>query len=493
MGSLILHSRFGHLWSMSSFEAPTTQSSRASSVQADRSQRQASHSHLHPEDAFYANSPPRRDSRQYDQNGKLTTNGDVRRRGNQRRSRSRRERTGNTVPKGQWRKLLWVKQSYPDNYTDEETFLDHLQRNPRLQPYEFWPLVADSTIIVQHVCSVVIFVCAFAGIYLKRVKPETVVGWATLGTVAGWVVRDYWQSREEAEAAVVAEEPQQEARVSEDMERASMSPASEDANFGMPFKEQHVPLAMTPDALLSQPHSRNPSMASAAASSAAVSPTLANGDMQTAIPPTPTHLPPWTDESSVLPSRMRERLATAKSAILIYCSLLGLSPILKSLTMSTSSDSIWALSSWLMVLNVMTFDYGASHEAKFPAPLSTNAALMASTVLASRLPSTTHVFSLTLFSIEVFGLFPVFRRHLRHHSWTGHLWLTGFLVVLASGGLSMTISGGGYIMGIAGVVLGSLLSCLIMGMTSWWLIGLQRYKNEIHGPWDPARPVIRRH
>jgi phosphatidylinositol glycan class C protein len=190
---------------------------------------------------------------------------------------------------------------------------------------------------------------------------------------------------------------------------------------------------------------------------------------------------------------MRERLATAKSAILIYCSLLGLSPILKSLTMSTSSDSIWALSSWLMVLNVMTFDYGASHEAKFPAPLSTNAALMASTVLASRLPSTTHVFSLTLFSIEVFGLFPVFRRHLRHHSWTGHLWLTGFLVVLASGGLSMTISGGGFIMGVVGVVLGGLTICLSMGMTSWWLIGLQRYKNEIHGPWDPARPVIRRH
>ena len=44
-----------------------------------------------------------------------------------------------------------------------------------------------------------------------------------------------------------------------------------------------------------------------------------------------------------------------------------------------------------------------------------------------------------------------------------------------------------------GVILGGVVTLLGMGATSWWLIGLQRYKNEIHGPWDPARPVIRRH
>lgn len=144
-----------------------------------------------------------------------------------------------------------------------------------------------------------------------------------------------------------------------------------------------------------------------------------------------------------------------------------------------------------MAINVFFFDYGADASSKFPASLSTNAALMASTVLASRLPSTTHVFSLTLFSIEVFGLFPVFRRHLRHFSWTGHLVLTALLVVLASGGLGVVGSGGGVVMGVVGVVLGSVVCLGGMGVTSWWLIGLQRYKNEIHGPWDPARPVIR--
>jgi phosphatidylinositol glycan class C protein len=181
-----------------------------------------------------------------------------------------------------------------------------------------------------------------------------------------------------------------------------------------------------------------------------------------------------------------------KSAVLIYSAVLGLSPILKSLTKSTSSDSIWAMSCWLMIINVFFFDYSGGVGVKFPASLSTNAALMASTVLASRLPSTEHVFSLTLFSIEVFGLFPVFRRHLRHVSWRGHLALTAMLVMGASGGLGVVARGGGWGAAVGGIVLGSLLTCLAMGGCSWWLIGLQKYKNEIHGPWDPARPVIRR-
>jgi len=254
---------------------------------------------------------------------------------------------------------------------------------------------------------------------------------------------------------------------------------------------------------ISRVHSRTPSFASAmdqkSARSNARDESAHSNSMMTGHPTgassfaTYSHYPPYEGRTSRLSPRNQERLATAKSAILIYCALLGLSPILKSLTKSTSPDSIWAISSWLIIINVFTFDYGAGVEAKFPASLSTNAALMASTVLASRLPSTTHVFSLTLFSIEVFGLFPVFRRHLRHVSYDGHLLLTALVVVGAGGGLCVTFTGGGWKAAIIGVILGVLLTGLAMGMTSWWLIGLQRYKNEIRGPWDPARPIIRRH
>jgi len=221
--------------------------------------------------------------------------------------------------------------------------------------------------------------------------------------------------------------------------------------------------------------------------------------------PTPRSAPnfPSPNSTSQMSHRTALRLSTAKSALLIYFTLLGLSPILKSLTKSTSSDSIWAMSFLLFTINIFFFDYGTPVDNKnIPASLSTNAALMASTVLASRLPSTNQVFSLTLFSIEVFGLFPVFRRYARQHSWRGHVTLTTLLVMGAGGGVGLILGHGGdgdgildfpWKSGIIGTVIGVLATGLAMGGCSWWLIGLQKYKNEIHGPWDPARPIIRRH
>ncbi|KAB2107414.1 hypothetical protein AG0111_0g3790 [Alternaria gaisen] len=69
--------------------------------------------------------------------------------------------------------------------------------------------------------------------------------------------------------------------------------------------------------------------------------------------------------SSALSGRAQQRLATAKSALLIYAALLGLSPILKSLTRSTTSDSIWALSTWLLMMNVAFFDYSGGTGAQY--------------------------------------------------------------------------------------------------------------------------------
>ncbi|KAI9784515.1 MAG: hypothetical protein M1816_000835 [Peltula sp. TS41687] len=460
---------------------------------------------LAPEDAFYAHSPPRRqlhggwtDSTVKDLNGSVQRHL-TRGLSDGRRKRDRdRGRSGSRKTKGVWKKLLWVKQSYPDNYTDEETFLDHLQRNPRLRPYEFWPLVADSTVIVQHVCSVAIFVCCFVGIFQERVSPVAVVSWANLATVLGWAFWDRWAGPQEtgaslSEPATNSPAPKPSASSNGD---GSCSPVD------MTLKGLGVTIPVAKDESMIPPPS-NLSPAPPISGHPTGASRFANYNPY----------PPYGKSTWSFSPRNQQRLATAKSAGLIYCALLGLSPILKSLTKSTTSDSIWAMSCWLMCINVFFFDYGGAVVAKapastvendmrpvltmdaarFPASLSTNAALMASTVLASRLPSTTHVFSLTLFSIEVFGLFPIFRRHLRLISWRGHLALTFALVTCAGGGMGITISGGGWRAATGGVVLGWFLTSLTMGGCSWWLISLQKYKNEIHGPWDPARPIIRRH
>jgi hypothetical protein len=177
-------------------------------------------------------------------------------------------------------------QTVPDNYTDEKTFLDHLQRNPRLQPYEFWSLMADATVIVQHLASVVIFCCSFVAIIQGRVSPVAVVGWASLCTILAWFLWDYWMGQDVA---------------------SSDAPST----AGSPITESHLSASI----------SRSP--------------------------------------------RMQQRIATAKSAVLIYAALLGLSPILKSLTRSTTSDSIWALSTWLLMMNIAFFDYSAGPGAQY--------------------------------------------------------------------------------------------------------------------------------
>ncbi|KAJ9402146.1 hypothetical protein DTO282F9_910 [Paecilomyces variotii] len=470
---------------------------------------------LAPEDAYYAHSPPRLRSRVgTDRANYRAVNGVAANSGT-----SATLRPPSTVPnaeaakelrsvrassrrrrrKGAWKKLLWVKQSYPDNYTDTETFLDHLQRNPRLRPYDFWPLVADSTVIVQHVCSVVIFVCCFVGIVQERVSPVTVVSWGSVGTVLGWFLWDYWvwKEQEEATLAHIAEGSSDgEDGSSSSSAASSLHPVGAGSQENGSKERVHglgLNLSVT-DAGRRNADLNGNSRNASSISLQSLYPSFPAGTQGG--PSSNANVYYEMSKSLLISSRNRQRLTTVKSAMLIYCALLGLSPILKSLTKSTASDSIWAMSCWLMIINIFSFDYGSGEGAgatKFPASLSTNAALMASTVLASRLPSTTHVFSLTLFSIEVFGLFPVFRRQLRHISWTGHLFLTFILVIAAGGGVGVTLRGGGWTAAIVGSILGSILTALAMGGCSWWLISLQKYKNVVTGPWDPARPILRRH
>ncbi|KAK4236743.1 phosphatidylinositol N-acetylglucosaminyltransferase subunit C [Achaetomium macrosporum] len=525
----------------SDFETPFPPLVRSSTAPTGLRSHSANRSHLAPEDAYAPLSPPRRLG-PFDGGGNGSGTDSRPRRGRRNdpgRSRSRRRK--------RFQKLLWVKQSYPDNYTDQATFLENLQRNPRVRPYDFWPLVADSTVIVQHVCSVIIFVVCFVGIFQERVSPVSVVGWSSFATFLGWLLWDWWVTREtqdkakgdDARARMMPggrayrdyRPPLRQDSTGLDPSMLNASTVSISSASNLPsaassttnlLQEHHQPHRLFPppsssnaDSLgLLAPtyiHSRSVSSFNSATSQASAVPSPPthrlgpDGEPDLSLSTTPPSPPPARN------SRAYVRVSTIKSAILIYFTLLGLSPILKSLTRSTSSDSIWAMSFWLLAINIFFFDYSGSSwvgssfsttgttTKRMPvASLSTNAALMASTVLASRLPSTGQVFSLTLFSIEVFGLFPVFRQYARYRSWRYHAVLTVLLVLGAGGGVGMILGderGWPWKKGLLGMVVGCLIATLAMGGCSWWLIGLQKYKNEIYGPWDPARPIIisRRH
>ncbi|KAJ6509554.1 phosphatidylinositol N-acetylglucosaminyltransferase subunit C [Mycena vitilis] len=181
------------------------------------------------------------------------------------------------------------------------------------------------------------------------------------------------------------------------------------------------------------------------------------------------------------------RVKAVKSSILIFLALMSLSPVLKTLTAATSSDSIWALAATLFGVNALLADYsmislgGEVHE-RLTSVLSMNAAISASVVLASRLADDLAVFALILFSVQAFALFPRLRHRLGlcpsalRLAFTFVLFFVSILITMS---LSRTVTW--------------IYSAVQLGVTFLApavLVWAQKFKNEIRGPWDVAVPKL---
>ncbi|KAH9937677.1 phosphatidylinositol N-acetylglucosaminyltransferase [Fomitopsis serialis] len=176
------------------------------------------------------------------------------------------------------------------------------------------------------------------------------------------------------------------------------------------------------------------------------------------------------------------RAKIVKSSILVFLALMSVSPVLRTLTAATSSDSIWALSASLFVLNALLADYTAMPldmhlRERLTSVLSMNAAISSSVVLASRLPSDLSVFGLMLVSVQLFALFPMLRRRLQT-AVTIALCLSS---LLSAESLSRTATG-------AAMTAFVSVTFVAPGVLVW----AQKYKNEIRGTWDPAVPRVNR-
>ncbi|KAF8516174.1 phosphatidylinositol N-acetylglucosaminyltransferase [Hysterangium stoloniferum] len=193
-------------------------------------------------------------------------------------------------------------------------------------------------------------------------------------------------------------------------------------------------------------------------------------------------------ESNARENRGESRAKAIKSSILVFFALLALSPVLRTLTAATSSDSIWALSACLFILNALLADYGSSrelgqHRERLTFVLSMNAAISASVVLASRLSTNIAVFALTLFSVQSFALFPILRVRLQFTPPVVQVILT---IILSTLSLYLTV--------LLSMTVGCLLAftlTLVTFIAPGILVWAQKYKNEIRGPWDVAVPQVR--
>eukprot|EP00158_Paraphelidium_tribonemae_P003206 Partr_v1_DN25954_c0_g1_i8_m68552 putative phosphatidylinositol glycan anchor biosynthesis, class C len=289
---------------------------------------------------------------------------------------------GVVQPRGKetrWRKLLYVKQDFPDNHVDE-TFLEEMVKNANVRWYDYWTLVRDSAVITQHMSTIVIFTAVFVQVYDSTLSIHALILVANALTLLGYV---FWEM------------------------------------------------------VLSKALS----------------------------------LPRYT------------RVKTLKGTILFFTTLLGLSPILKTLTQDTSDDTIWALTFCFFFINMLFHDYSSTHpDIKYTGSLSTNAAIFSSVLLASRLNSNTEVFGLMMFAIDMFALFPIFRRAVRNFSPALTIALSVLLVsvtIVVLLGTSLAL-----------VTIYAFLNLFITFACPFWLIWIQRYKNEIRGPWDEAKLVL---
>ncbi|CCE81733.1 Piso0_002399 [Millerozyma farinosa CBS 7064] len=304
-----------------------------------------------------------------------------------------------------WKKLLYLKQAYPDNYTSE-TFLSQMKRNSSVTNYSYWKLVHDFALIVLHLSNILLVVLLFMGIYLYNwnASVPTIVG--SCFSIAGFIVRD---------------------RIANARKTASTCARDRASAAG-------------DDVLVQSPMSMR--------------------------------------------TRQTPKL---KSFFLLMFMLLVLTPVLSSLTKSTSSDSIWALCFILCVCNIIFHDYGMNTANEHYSPIiSTNISFANAIVLASRLVSTRPVFCFTLLAVQINVLLPIFDYSLRKHYPKRHfhtiLMITMFAIVHVLIFKLFTVK-----LLLAWITMQASIAFFLPA----YFLFLQKYKNELQGPWDPAKPIIR--
>jgi len=69
-------------------------------------------------------------------------------------------------PAAPWRKVLWERQPFPDNYVGDR-FLGELRRNEGIRQYRYWAVVREAGLVGQQLSCVAIFITLW--LYMEEV------------------------------------------------------------------------------------------------------------------------------------------------------------------------------------------------------------------------------------------------------------------------------------------------------------------------------------
>ncbi|TSK58140.1 Phosphatidylinositol N-acetylglucosaminyltransferase subunit C [Bagarius yarrelli] len=78
-----------------------------------------------------------------------------------------------------WRKVLYERQPFPDNYVDRR-FLEELRRNIRVHQYSYWAVVREAGLVSQQLSCVALFLTLWSYMEQGDVAPSTLL-WTGLG------------------------------------------------------------------------------------------------------------------------------------------------------------------------------------------------------------------------------------------------------------------------------------------------------------------------
>jgi len=149
-----------------------------------------------------------------------------------------------------------------------------------------------------------------------------------------------------------------------------------------------------------------------------------------------------------------------------------LSPVLKTLTETISTDTIYATTTLMMCIHLVFFDYGVS-AVIVSTSLSLNAALFGSICLCSRLPTAFHVFVFITISVQCFAVSPILLSPIKSSINV----LLSFVIVTFV--LCLRVS----------LLISGLFVCTVVFinlMCPYYFVKWHSFKDNIYGPWDEA-------
>ncbi|EIW69155.1 hypothetical protein TREMEDRAFT_16788, partial [Tremella mesenterica DSM 1558] len=327
-----------------------------------------------------------------------------------------------------WEKILWRRQPYPDNHVPS-SFLSELRSLPPRPKPPLFPLILAALPVTQHLAVLALFIAIFHSLLTDRLTASQ-VGWGTILSSSFFYFVHSW-------------------------------------GWGRSLSFKH-----------SLDGKRR-------------------GNDEEYLPP-PTKLRPL-----ILPPLL----------------LSLLSPVLGTLTSATTSDSIWPLAGGLLSVHLLLGDFSTGRDARLrqrwvkerekrkrsgslsaheplieekslTSSLSFTSGLSGAIVLASRLPSTAHVFSLVLLAVALFAGWPRVAKSVRESGQRFSLLLT-ISTLLVSISFFPTLSPASQLLSPPTLILLGLVALINFvgpAMLCWgW-----RWKTVRGGGWEPAVVNLRK-